>query len=92
MKIMMKKLLSSSLNSVFAVEQLFEEINKTEDKNIILDFSGIQFVALSFAQAYVANKKQTEKNITEIHVNEENKIMLSITKKKKKDNLLLLIF
>lgn len=78
MKIMMKKLLSSSLNSVFAVEQLFEEINKTEDKNIILDFSGIQFVALSFAQAYVANKKQTEKNITEIHVNEENKIMLSI--------------
>ena len=77
MKIMMKKLLSSSLNSVFA-EQLFDEIKKTEDENIILDFSGIQFVALSFAQAYVASKKQCEKNITELNVSDENKITLNI--------------
>lgn len=78
MKILMKKLLSSSLNSVFAVEQLFDEINKTEDSNIIHDFSEIQSVTLSFAQAYAANKKQTTKNITEIHMNEENKNMLNI--------------
>ena len=78
MKIMMKKLLSSSLNSVFSVEQLFDEIKKTEDENIILDFSGIQFVALSFAQAYVASKKQCEKNITELNVSDENKITLNI--------------
>ena len=67
-----------SLNSVFAVEQLFDEIKKTEDENIILDFSGIQFVALSFAQAYVASKKQCEKNITELNVSDENKITLNI--------------
>lgn len=78
MIIIMNELLSSSLNSVFAVEQLFDEINKTKDKNIILDFSGIQFTALTFAQAYVACKKHTKKNITEIHVNEENNIMLNI--------------
>ena len=78
MKIMMKKLLSRSLNSVFSVEQLFDEIKKTEDENIILDFSGIQFVALTFAQAYVASKKQCEKNITELNVSDKNKITLNI--------------
>ncbi len=78
MIIIMNELLSSSLNSVFAVEQLFDEINKTGDNNIILDFQGIQFVALTFAQAYVASKKQCEKNITELNVSKENKIMLNI--------------
>lgn len=78
MIIIMNELLSSSLNSVFAVEQLFDEINKTEEDTIILDFQGILFVALTFAQAYVASKKQCEKNIIEINVSKENKITLNI--------------
>lgn len=75
---MMKKLLSSSLNSVFEVEQLFNEINKTNDKDIILDFSRIDFISLSFAQAYIAYKKQCDKNIKELNVTKENKITLNI--------------
>lgn len=78
MIIIINELLSSSLNSVFQVEQLFDEINKTEDNNIILDFSRIQFIALTFVQAYMACKKQTKKNIIEININKENKIMLNL--------------
>lgn len=78
MKIMMKTLLSSSLNSVFEAEQLFEEINKTKDKEITLDFTGIEFITLSFAQAYIAYKKQCEKHIKELNVTEENKVTLNI--------------
>lgn len=78
MKILIKELLSSSLSSVFAVEQLFEEINKSEDNNIILDYREVDFITLSFAQAYIASKKQSNKNIKEINLTKENQTTLNL--------------
>ena len=83
MKIYLKELIGSSLNSVFAVNQLFEEISKTEDSEVILDFTGVQFITVSFAQAYVAYKGQSDKNIKEINLSEENKITLKVVSQKK---------
>ena len=78
MKIFLKELLGSSLNSVFNAEQLFEHIDKTEDTDITLDFKGIQFVTISFAQAYIAYKEQSDKVIKEINLSEENEITLKV--------------
>lgn len=82
MKIYLKELIGSSLNSVFAVEQLFEEIGKTEDNEIILDFTGVQFITVSFAQGYVAYKEQSDKVIKEINLSEENEITLKVITQK----------
>ena len=82
MKIQLQKLLSSSLNSVFAVEQLFEEINNSSDEEVILDFKGVTFITVSFAQAYIAHKHQSNKIIKEINLTKENETTLNVIKQK----------
>ena len=86
MKIQLQELLSRSLNSVFAVKQLFDEISNSSDEEIILDFSGVMFITASFAQAYVAHKQQSSKFIKEINLNEENEIMLNVIAQKHQDS------
>lgn len=78
----LKELLGSSLNSVFNAEQLFEHIDITEDTEIILDFKEIQFVTVSFAQAYIAFKNQSNKSIKETNLSKENEITLKVITQK----------
>lgn len=82
MKIDLQELLSSSLNSVFAVEQLFDEISNYSDEEIILDFKGITFITASFAQAYIAYKQQSNKIINEINLTKENETTLNVITQK----------
>lgn len=89
MKIHLQELLSSSLNSVFTVEQLFEEIKKSDDENIVLDFHGVTFITASFAQAYIAHKLQSDKKIEEINLTPENETTLDVIKQKHKNKILI---
>lgn len=82
MKIQLQELLSSSLNSVFSVEQLFDEICNSFDEEIILDFKGVTFITASFAQAYIAHKHQSNKIIKEINLNKENETILNVVSQK----------
>lgn len=58
---------------VIAME-LFNEINKIPDNEIIIDFKGIEHMCVSFAQEYsrqkrLSNKKISEKNLSGEYVN-----------------------
>lgn len=57
-------------------KELFNEINKISDNEIIIDFKGIEHMCVSFAQEYgrqkrISNKKISEKNLS----NEYAKLM-----------------
>lgn len=82
MFIKIKDLLNRSLDSVFSVERLFDVINNSEDNDITLDFTNVEFITLSFTQAYMFNKMNSDKNIKEINLSEDNKISLNVIGKK----------
>ena len=77
MFIKIKDLLNRSLDGVFSVERLFDVINNSEDNDITLDFTNVEFITLSFTQAYMFNKMNSDKNIKEINLSEDNKISLN---------------
>lgn len=82
MFIKIKDLLNRSLDGVFSVERLFDVINNSEDNDITLDFTNVEFITLSFTQAYMFNKMNSDKNIKEINLSEDNKISLNVIGKK----------
>lgn len=60
---------------------LFDSIDKSKEKKIILDFSEIQFMSRSFAQQYFLRKKQSSKKVTEINVPKNIAKMFDLVKK-----------
>ena len=77
--IKLKPLYNNSLEMSFTAENLYaKHVNNTHEKEVILDFSGINFMSLSFAQEYVYQKQSCDKIIKEINMNDEIKPMLEI--------------
>ena len=56
-------ILPRMLSADVAAIELFKEINKISDNDIILDFKGIDFMSISFAQEYSSQKKLIERKI-----------------------------
>lgn len=59
-------------------DMLFDEIDRFETKNIIIDFSDIHTVSRSFAHQYLLREKKSRKNITKTNMNEDIKEMFKI--------------
>ena len=57
------------------VVELFNIINKTSDKEVILDFKGVEFMNVAFAQKYNELKRECKKNISEINLGEYESLM-----------------
>ncbi|RAP45941.1 MAG: hypothetical protein BZ135_04785 [Methanosphaera sp. rholeuAM6] len=74
----LRKNFALSLDSVWVAEELFEKINNQEDEEVTLNFEDIQFISLSFSQAYVNFKRHSPKTIKEINLSRENRIMLQV--------------
>ncbi|MCL2687974.1 MAG: hypothetical protein FWE58_05505 [Methanobrevibacter sp.] len=69
--IKIKDSVNSSLELNSAATELFNEINKTPEKDIKIDFENVVFMSRSFTQEYVNQKIKTEKNIIEVNIPEE---------------------
>ena len=60
---------------------LFNKINSMDDSTFVIDFEGIIFISMSFAQAYYASKKRSSKQITEINLSDDVKPMMEMIEK-----------
>jgi thiamine kinase-like enzyme len=65
-----------------SADSLFNYVNSLE-KSTIIDFSGIKNITNSFAHQYMANRKKTEKIITEINISPDVKQMFELIEKRK---------
>ncbi|WP_304125026.1 hypothetical protein [Methanosphaera cuniculi] len=69
-EIMVVNLIPRVLTLEITVVELFNEINKTFDNDIIVNFEGIECMNVRFAQKYNVYKRKSPKNITEINLHE----------------------
>ena len=60
---------------------LFDNINQINESDFIMDFEGVFFISMSFAQAYYASKRRSPKNITEINLSDEVKPLMEMVEK-----------
>ena len=64
-----------------SASEFFKEINQENEDKFIMDFDGIIFISMSFAQAYYASKKRSPKNIIEINLSDDVKPMMDMIEK-----------
>lgn len=81
MIIKLKDKINTSLDFNQSASELFKEINQENEDKFIMDFDGIIFISMSFAQAYYASKKRSPKNITEINLSDDVKPMMDMIEK-----------
>lgn len=74
--------INTSLDFNKSATDLIDRINHLDESNFILDFEGIIFVSMSFAQAYYASKKRSPKNITEINLSDDVKPLMGMVENK----------
>jgi len=73
---MMKKVLlseefGSNIFTRSTISSFFEKINKSKDKEIVLDFSSIDFISRSCADEYIKRKQDSKKKIVEANMSKE---------------------
>ncbi len=68
----------------YSCDKLFDNINKSRDNNIIIDFSAVSGITHSFAAQYIYNKKNTGKKIIERNENDNVIKMFNIIGKARK--------
>ena len=73
--VVIKDKINSSLEMNSAAVEFLEDVDKIENNDIVIDFTGVVFVSRSFAQSYFTTKNKLDKNITEVNLN-KNKIIL----------------
>lgn len=61
-----------------AITFFFENINSLEDKEILLDFSGINFISRSCADEYIKRKLNSKKILYEINFSSNVSKMFSL--------------
>lgn len=81
MIIKLKDKINTSLDFNQSASELFKEINQENEDKFIMDFDGIIFISMSFAQAYYASKKRSPKNIIEINLSDDVKPMMDMIEK-----------
>jgi len=83
--IKLQEIYNTTLEMSFTAEDLYtNHINNTKYKEIILDFTGITFMSLSFTQEYVYQKTHCNKKIIETNMHHDIKPMLELVEKRNK--------
>jgi len=69
------------------MSEFFDFVNRSSEKNIILDFKDIYFISRSCADEYIKLKLNSKKELFEENLSEEVKQMFNIAKLQFKHNL-----
>lgn len=80
--VVIKDKINSSLEMNSAAVEFLEEVNKIDDSDIVIDFTGVIFVSRSFAQSYFSTKNKLHKNISETNISEGVKPLMDMIKRK----------
>ena len=81
-EIKIKEVVSTYLGANYQAKELFEEnINLSDDEEVILDFEGVFAMGRSFAQQYWSQKLRSDKKVTEINQPEMVYNMLRVVRK-----------
>jgi len=64
-KLVVKDIFSKYLALRYSADRLFDQINSSPEKKVIVDFIGITSISRSFAHEYFLKKKESSKIITE---------------------------
>ena len=83
-KIQLVKVISKNLLFRGSADELFNQINKFEISEIIIDFRQIQSITRSFAQQYLKNKEQSKKKIIDVNITPTIKKMFELIGKANK--------
>lgn len=70
--------IASNLIVRAAAVDLFEQIEKISETEVILDFKSVTFLNRSFAHEYLTQKNKSIKTISEIHLSEDAKRMMDV--------------
>ena len=81
MIIRLKDEINTALDFNQSATELFEKINQFDETDFTMDFEGVFFISMSFAQAYYASKKRSSKNITEINLSPDVKPLMEMIEK-----------
>lgn len=81
MIIKIKDEINTALDFNQSATELIDKINRINELDFIIDFEGVFFISMSFAQAYYASKKRSPKNITEINLSDDVKPMMKMIEK-----------
>ncbi len=81
MIIKLKDEINTALDFNKSASDLFDKINQMDEKEFIMDFEGIFYISMSFAQAYYASKKRSSKKVTEINLSDDVKPMMEMIEK-----------
>ena len=87
MDIIIAEKIHKSLEMNSSATEFIDEINGIDEKDFIVNFEGVIFISLSFAQAYWAGKLKSSKNISEINLSEEVKPMMDLVEKRFMENI-----
>ena len=80
--VVIKDKINSSLEMNSAAVEFLEEVDKIEDHDVEIDFTGVVFVSRSFAQSYFSTKTKLNKNISETNISEGVKPLMDMIKRK----------
>lgn len=81
MIIKLKDEINTSLDFNKSATDLIDKVNQINESDFIMDFEGVIFISMSFAQAYYASKKRSPKNIREINLSNDVKPMMEMVEK-----------
>ena len=81
MIIKIKDEINDALDFNKSATDLFKKITGFNEDDFIVDFEGVFFISMSFAQAYYASKKKSSKNIVEINLSDDVKPLMEMVEK-----------
>lgn len=81
LKINIVERISKNLGMNSSARALFEEINNSPANIIKIDFSNVLVMSRSFTQEYLSQKFYTDKQIIEVNVPNDVKLMFDVVKK-----------
>ena len=81
MRVRIKDEINTALDFNKSATDLFDRINRINESDFIMDFEGVFFISMSFAQAYYASKRRSPKHITEINLASEVKPIMEMVEK-----------
>lgn len=70
--------INNALDFNKSATELMGKLNQRDKTEFTIDFEGVFFISMSFAQAYYASKNRSSKKITEINLSDDVKPMMEM--------------
>lgn len=80
MRLKLSEIFGNNIFTRRTISNFFEELSKKHDKEIELDFSGVDFISRSCADEYIRQKEKTKKKLIEVNISKDVCSMFNVVK------------